>query len=182
VSLSKNVVLSLSKDGGATNAEVLIQPQERQSLALKVTPGGVVALIPRDLDPESARVRAFIEAGLRRLPDPAPVPPSERLTAEELRDAVAAWAARIGVAVTRVQVRSMRTKWASCSTRGTLTLSADLLTLPRDLVDYVICHDLVHLRVPDHGQGFQALMGCHMPDWRERQHRLARWVIADGED
>jgi len=89
---------------------------------------------------------------------------------------------RVGVTVTRVQVRNMRTKWASCSTRGTLTLSADLLRLPRDLVDYVICHDLVHLRVPDHGKGFRALMGCYMPDWQERQRRLARWVIADGQE
>ena len=102
--------------------------------------------------------------------------------ADELRDEVTEWAARIGVAVTRLRVRSMRTKWASCSTRGTLTLSEDLLTLPRDLVDYVICHDLGHLRISDHGQGFQALMGCHMPDWQERRRRLARWVIADGEE
>jgi predicted metal-dependent hydrolase len=61
-------------------------------------------------------------------------------------------------------------------------LSADRLTLPRDLVDYVICHDLVHLKIPDHGPGFRALMGCHMPDWQERRQRLARWVIAGGQE
>ena len=164
------------------NVEVIVQQQDRKSLALKVTPGGVVAVIACDLDPDSPRVRRFIETGLQRLRPPAPVPPSDRLTVDELREAVAGWSVRVGVTVTRVQVRSMRTKWASCSARGTLTLSADLLRLPRDLVDYVICHDLVHLRVPDHGKGFRALMGCYMPDWQERQRRLARWVIADGQE
>lgn len=54
-------------------------------------------------------------------------------------------------------------------------LSTDLLGLPRDLVDYVVCHELVHLKIPDHGKGFQALMGCHIPDWRQRHRRLMTW-------
>ena len=41
--------------------------------------------------------------------------------------------------------------------------------------------DLVHLKIPDHGRGFRALMGCHLPDWQERQRRLARWVVAGGQ-
>ena len=76
-----------------------------------------------------------------------------------------------------MQVRRMRRKWASCSSQGTLTLSDDLLRLPRDLVEYVVCHELVHLRVPEHGKGWQALMGAYLPDWRERERRLAGWVL-----
>jgi hypothetical protein len=70
----------------------------------------------------------------------------------------------------------MRTKWASCSSRGTITLSRDLLKLPRDLVDYVVCHELVHLKIPGHGKGWQALMNIHLPDWRKREDPLAGWV------
>lgn len=157
--------------------DVRIQQENRKSLAMKVTPGGVVVLIPSSLDPDSPRVRAFVQAGLQRLPT-SKVRETLEVSAEDLRAVVSTWSERIGVAVTRVQVRRMRTKWASCSTRGVLTLSADLLRLPRDLVDYVVCHDLVHLRIPDHGKGFRALMGCYMPDWRERERRLAGWVIA----
>jgi predicted metal-dependent hydrolase len=40
-------------------------------------------------------------------------------------------------------------------------LNADVLSLPPDLVDYVICHDLLHLKIPDHGKGFQAMMGSY---------------------
>jgi len=42
--------------------------------------------------------------------------------------------------------------------------------------EYVVCHELVHLRVPEHGQGWQALMGVTLPGWREREQRLAGWV------
>ena len=160
---------------------IRIQQENRKSLVMKVTPRGVVVLIPGSLDPDSPRVRAFVQAGLQRLPT-LQVSQTLEVSAEDLRALVSTWSERIGVAVTRVQVRRMRTRWASCSTQGVLTLSTDLLRLPRDLVDYVICHDLVHLRIPDHGKGFRALMGCYMPDWRERERRLAGWVIAGDRD
>jgi len=158
--------------------EIRIQKQNRQSLTMRVTPGGIVVLIPRELNAESPPVQDFIEAGLQRLQT------SEVLETSEVWEVfrlVAAWSERIGVQIKRVQVRAMRNKWASCSNNGTLTLSTDLLELPRDLVDYVICHELVHLKVPNHGKGFRALMGCYIPDWKERQLRLARWTAARGQ-
>jgi predicted metal-dependent hydrolase len=157
--------------------EVQFRHQQRQSLAMKVTPDGVVVLLPHGLDADSLQVRTFVQAGLQKLPEPLPVPPDERLTRAEVCALVADWSERIGVTVRRVQVRAMRRKWASSSSRGTLTLSADVLHLPHDLVEYVICHELVHLRVPEHGKGWQALMGAYLPDWREREQRLAGWVL-----
>jgi hypothetical protein len=66
----------------------------------------------------------------------------------------------------------MRTKWASCSTQGTLTLNTDILGLPADLIDYILVHELLHLRIPDHNKGWQAMMSAYLPDWRRRQRRL----------
>jgi hypothetical protein len=157
--------------------EVQFRHQQRQSLAMKVTPDGVVVLLPPALDADSPQVRTFVQTGLQKLPEPQPVPPDERLTRAEVRALVADWSERIGVMVRRVQVRAMRRKWASCSSRGTLTLSAALLRLPRDLVEYVVCHELLHLRVPEHGKGWRALMGVYLSDWRERDRRLAGWVV-----
>jgi predicted metal-dependent hydrolase len=157
-------------------AKVQFRHQQRQSLAMKVTPGGVVVLLPHGLDADSRQVRAFVQAGLRKL-RASEVSEILEVSSEDLKALVADWSERIGVAVRRVQVRAMRRKWASCSSRGTLTLSADLLRLPRDLVEYVICHELVHLRVPEHGKGWQALMGAYLPGWRERERRLAGWVL-----
>ncbi|MBC7249686.1 MAG: M48 family metallopeptidase [Anaerolineae bacterium] len=161
--------------------EVLIRQEERQSLALRITPGGVVVLVPRGLDAADPRVRRFIAEGLKRLPRPVALPAAGRLTREALRDLVGEWSARVGVRLGRVQVRAMRSKWASCSGRGNLTLSTALLALPRDLAEYVVCHELVHLKVAGHGKGWQALMGLYLPDWRERERRLAGWVVQDPE-
>ena len=151
--------------------EVRVQQQARKSLALRVTPDGLVALIPHTLDPNAPAVRRFIERGLAKLPQP-PLP-TATLTPQALRDLVTTWAERIGVQVERIYIREMRTKWASCSSRGTITLSRDLLQLPRDMVEYVVCHELVHVKIPGHGKGWQVLMSIHLPDWREREKRLA---------
>jgi hypothetical protein len=160
--------------------DVIIRQEVRRSLALRATPTGLVALIPRELDPGGETVRRFIERGIERMPEPGPTP--EPMTPAELDDLIAAWAERLGVAVGRVQLREMRTKWASYSSQGTLTLHRDLLRLPRDLVNYVICHELLHRKVPNHNQSWELLMGMHIPDWRERERRLAGWMVREGDD
>ena len=158
-------------------APVEIIHQHRQTLAMRVTPAGIEVLIPADLDADSPRVQAFIKAGLQKL-QTSEVREISEVSPEDLKALVSTWSERIGVAIQRVQVRAMRHKWASCSSNGILTLSTDLLQLPLDLADYVICHELVHLKVPNHGKGFRALMGCHIPDWQDRKLRLARWTVS----
>jgi predicted metal-dependent hydrolase len=101
------------------------------------------------------------------------------LTLETLRN-VGVWAARLEAEVARVQIRAMRTKWASCSSRGTLTVNRDLLDLEDGLIAYVLVHELLHLRFPGHGKGWQAMMGAYVPDGQEREAVLARFVV-DGE-
>jgi hypothetical protein len=160
--------------------DVTTHPQARKSLALRATPEGLVALIPRELDPAGETVRCFIERGIARLP--APEPASAPLTVEALHARIAKWAARLDVEMGRVQFRQMRTKWAFCSSQGTLTLHHDLLRLPRELVDYVLCHELLHRKVPDHTQSWQLLMGTHLSDWRERERRLAAWMLKERDD
>ena len=92
--------------------------------------------------------------------------------AEELRWAVRGWATRIGVRVAQVHLRPMTTKWASMSTAGRLTLNTELLDLPKDLGEYVIVHELVHLLVPNHGKVFKSFLSAYLPDWEERERRL----------
>jgi predicted metal-dependent hydrolase len=160
--------------------DVAIRREARESLALRVTPEGVVALIPRELNPDDEAVREFIERGMACLG--APEPPSAPRTRAELDELVAMWAVRLDVKVRRVRLREMRTKWASFSTRRTLTLHRDLLRLPRDLVDYVLCHELLHGKVPNHTLSWELLIGMHLPDWRRRERRLAAWMLRERED
>jgi hypothetical protein len=71
----------------------------------------------------------------------------------------------------------MRQKWGSLSTAGILTLANDLLSLPRPLVEYVICHELLHLQVPHHNRLYYLLLDLYLPDWRQRKQELGRWVL-----
>lgn len=83
------------------------------------------------------------------------------------RARVAEWAVKLGVEPAEVHLRAMRRKWASCSSRGRLTFDTGLLRQPRDFVDYVIVHELLHLRVPNHGKLFKSLFSALLPG-RER--------------
>jgi predicted metal-dependent hydrolase len=160
--------------------DIIIRREARQSLALRVTPEGVVALIPRELDPADETVRDFIEGGIACLG--APEPPSAPRTPAELHELIDMWAVRLDVKVGRVQLRDMRTKWASYSSQGTLTLDRDLLRLPRALVDYILCHELLHAKVPNHTLSWELLMGMHLRDWRQRERRLAAWMLKERDD
>ena len=154
---------------------IKIKLQNRHSLALKVTPNGLELLIPHHLDPASDRVQAFIDTGLQKL-NPPPVA-EDTLTKAELMALVDQWAAKLDVIVSRVQVRPMRHKWGYISTAGTLTLAADLLNLPRRLVEYIICHELLHLQVPHHNKLYYLLLTQHIPNWQSRAQELGRWML-----
>ncbi len=75
---------------------------------------------------------------------------------------VRAWAARIGVEPKELRIRPMRRKWGSCSTAGRLTFNAALLREPGELRKKIIVHELLHLKVPNHGKLFRALLRAYL--------------------
>jgi len=80
-----------------------------------------------------------------------------------------------GLVPSAVSVRSMKNRWGSCSAAGRLLFHAGVVALPTSLVDYVIAHELCHLRERRHDARFERLLARLMPDWRERHRRLAGW-------
>ncbi|MCB9450309.1 MAG: M48 family metallopeptidase [Anaerolineaceae bacterium] len=82
------------------------------------------------------------------------------------------WSVRIGVQPKRVQFRTMTRKWGSCSSKNNVTLNQRLTWLPPRLAEYIVCHELVHLRELNHGPQFKALMTTYMPDWKSREQEL----------
>ena len=92
--------------------------------------------------------------------------------ADELKWAVHSWAARVGVKVPQIHLRQMSRKWASISTAGRLTLNLELLELPRELGEFVIVHEILHIIAPNHGKVFKSFMFAYLPDWQERERRL----------
>ena len=85
---------------------------------------------------------------------------------ERLRRRAERWACRLRVEPRIVRVRRMTRKWGSCSTLGTVTLAADLIDRAPGFQDFVIVHELLHLRLSNHGKLFKATMTAHVPDWK----------------
>lgn len=79
-----------------------------------------------------------------------------------LKSEVLAWATRIGVTPNEIHVRPMKRKWASCSSTGRLTFSSDLLRQPAAFRAGVIVHELLHLKIPNHGSLFRALERAYL--------------------
>ena len=82
------------------------------------------------------------------------------------------WSEKIGVEVVWLGIRPMRRKWASCSTNGHLNFSTELLTQPTKVQDYVIVHELLHLRVPNHGKLWKSLMRGYLGEWEEVREEM----------
>jgi len=72
----------------------------------------------------------------------------------------------------RLIVRAMQSRWGSLSQAGTMTLNANLVRAPRTCIEYVVAHELCHLKYRDHDASFFRLLGHVMPDWEKRKQRL----------
>lgn len=76
-----------------------------------------------------------------------------------------------------LRLRRMRRRWGSCSSSGDITLNLDLVRYPLHLIDYVIVHELCHLREFHHGPAFYRMMDAALPDWQERRSELRRLAL-----
>ncbi len=93
-------------------------------------------------------------------------PLEESVPADVFKAEVRAWARRLGVEdrVREVHLRPMTRKWASCSSQGRLTFDVELLRQPASFRREVIVHELLHLKVPNHGKLFRALLRAYLAE------------------
>ena len=95
-----------------------------------------------------------------------------RHATERLPERVAAWRAKAGVAMPRVVIADQRKRWGSCGRTGTLRLNWRIVQAPMRLVDYVVVHELVHLRHRGHDRDYWQALGRVMPDYERRREEL----------
>jgi predicted metal-dependent hydrolase len=113
-----------------------------------------------------------------RVPDPAAdLRPAieghlRKLAARELPPRVLELATRHGLTVRRITVRSQKSRWGSCSRRGTISLNWRLIQTPAFVSDYICLHELMHLRQMNHSPGFWREMERVCPDYRMAE----RWL------
>jgi predicted metal-dependent hydrolase len=128
---------------------------ERDLLGLRVT-------LPQSLEPEAreSTIRDVLARWLR-----------ER-ACEDLAARAEHWARELGWTPRRVLVRDQRRRWGSCAPDGTLRLNWRLVMLDEAIIDYVVVHELAHLRVANHSPRFWALVAGVLPDHRDRRRAL----------
>ncbi|MFP3158770.1 MAG: M48 family metallopeptidase [Hydrogenobaculum sp.] len=82
----------------------------------------------------------------------------------EFKQRVLAWAKIINVEPKEIHIRKMTKKWASCSSSGRLSFSKDLLDQALEFIDYVIVHELLHLRYPTHNKMFKLMLDIYLKE------------------
>jgi predicted metal-dependent hydrolase len=93
---------------------------------------------------------------------------------QQLKRRVTMWSVRLKVNPLRVDVGEMTKGWGSCTTEGVVTLAHELAEADQSFQDYVIVHELLHLRYHAHDKRFCAMLSALVPNWRELERRSQR--------
>jgi predicted metal-dependent hydrolase len=133
-----------------------------------------------DVDAALAYHLPWLERQLARLPEATLGLDRLRLTEEQGRREARARvtliaqseAAALGVTYNRIALRDQRSRWGSCSSRGTLSFNWRLVLAPHDVLDYVVVHEVCHLVEHHHGPAFWRLLGRRRPGYREQKDWL----------
>jgi predicted metal-dependent hydrolase len=130
-----------------------------------------------DVRLESGRLRVPIPRYLSEKLRPAAVRTAliawyKRHARRRLRERATAWAEKLGLSLSRVIVTEQRKRWGSASASGAIRLNWRIIQAPMSLVDYVIVHELMHLRHPDHTPAFWGALERVIADYETRKLRL----------
>lgn len=174
--------------------EITILRSRRKTLALQVGPDGrILARAPLQM-PESEIIRfaeskrpwlektqARVTAEERQAEAAGMFTPDEldraaRQTARLLTERLAYYAPLLGVTYRKVSVRKQHSRWGSCNTRGDLSFNSLLALVPREVLDYVVVHELCHRKHMDHSPAFWQAVKNAFPDYENAR----RWLNTDG--
>lgn len=128
----------------------------------------------------------FFDGRILRLPLPENVTPKGRETRlnnwyrsrflEALPDFTTRMETRTGLAADTYLLRSMTSRWGTCNPHEKkILLNLKLVKYPPKCLEYVLIHELTHLKIPHHGPDFWAAVAVHCPDWKEIRQQLNEW-------
>lgn len=119
---------------------------------------------------------------VRRRRKPVPVSASQRRLREaaraQINDRVAYWSAEMGIYPKRVAIRDQRSRWGSASTLGNLNFNWRITHMPSEVFDYVVIHELAHLREMNHSADFWQLVAEYSPGYKDHRVWLRKLGVA----
>ena len=163
----------------------------RKTIAIQICPDGqVVVRCPRRMKNEA--IQAFVESKTqwigKHLARQSQAPQLPPFTQEEIQslkqralqtipERVEHFATLVGVTYGGITIRTQRTRWGSCSSKGNLNFNCLLMLAPPEVLDYVVVHELCHRREMNHSSKFWAEVERVLPDYDARR----KWLKENGQ-
>ena len=119
------------------------------------------------VDEGADRLIIHAPVGTRKAGRSLAVPWLKAKAREEITAAAQQWASRMGLSYRSISIRDQKTRWGSCSSRGTLSFNWRLVMAPPAILEYVVIHELAHLKQPNHSREFWQLTGQYYPDFKK---------------
>ena len=160
----------------------------RKTIAIQVMPDGtVIVRAPKRMSQKMivrfvSGKQSWIEKHLAKQPETLPkftdaeLREMARHAKEVIPEIAAHFAPLVGVTYGNITIRSQRTRWGSCSSKGNLNFNCLLMLAPDDVIDYVVVHELCHRKEMNHSARFWAEVERILPDYRESK----RWLKENG--
>lgn len=172
--------------------DVKVVKSSRKSFCLEITPSlEVILRVPRTA--KAVSIKEFFNSKSKWLSEHLAVMSdrvkenmhAEKLTEDELKklkaearevisERVEHYADMMGVSYKSVSIRKQKTRWGSCSAKGNLSFNCLLLLFPSELLDYVVVHELCHVKYMNHSRDFWAEVEKFMPDYNRRRALLKK--------
>ena len=125
----------------------------------------------------SGRVRIVYRRPRRKLKETPEVVELRKAAKEYLPGRLRELAAANGFTVNQIRIKHNVSNWGSCSVKGNINLNLNLMRLPAELQDYVMLHELCHLRYLNHGTEFHALLESLCPDHKALRKQLKEYKL-----
>jgi predicted metal-dependent hydrolase len=168
--ITKKLIQVLPADNGDDNGEYNSVPYMGKELALIKKNRPYTALT---MDMDGKRLEVCFDCGKTTV--------SEvlnwwlRCRARDLLNVkVETYAAKLGVSYNQVKINKARTRWGSCSHRGNLNFNLKVIMAPEPVIDYIVIHELCHLKEMNHSRRFWNIVEKYCPDWRGRREWLEK--------
>ena len=166
---------------------------KRKTIAIELSPSGLVVRAPkgmsrREINAFLVEKRNWIEKHQKKMEERKKLMDKQQpFTADEINvladkafvyipERVEKYAPLVGVDYGRITIRSQRTRWGSCSSKGNLNFNCILMLFPKEVIDYVVVHELCHRKHMNHSAAFYAEVERVFPEYR----RCQRWLRENG--